>query len=103
MFHSICQKAGIEVILPQDLDALCCGKPYASMGDKDLAKQKSLELELALKQLSEDGQIPIVFDASHVLSSLVHSSLGSLSSLIAVNLWQKRSWRNLSLTPSMNP
>lgn len=103
VFHSICQKAGIEVILPQDLDALCCGKPYASMGDKDLAKQKSLELELALKQLSEDGQIPIVFDASPCALESSSQFSGQFKLFDSCEFVAKEVMEKLELNASMNP
>ncbi len=42
----------------------CCGMPYDSKGMVDIAKQKSLQLEDALWEASENGTYPILMDTS---------------------------------------
>ncbi|MEH0740651.1 FAD-binding oxidoreductase [Vibrio cholerae] len=61
---SLIKKAGFEVIIPDDLDNLCCGMPYDSKGMTDLAKQKSLQLEKTLYAASYQGEYPILMDTS---------------------------------------
>jgi D-lactate dehydrogenase len=58
------RKAGFEVVYPARLDALCCGQPFESKGQFDAADAKSAELEAVLRDASEDGRLPIVFDTS---------------------------------------
>jgi D-lactate dehydrogenase len=58
------RKAGFDVIYPSSLAQLCCGQPFESKGLMEAADQKSSELEHALREASEDGRWPIVFDTS---------------------------------------
>jgi D-lactate dehydrogenase len=60
----ILEKAGFEVIFPEQLKPLCCGMPFSSKGYKDEGKQKSQELEEALIKASENGTYPILCDMS---------------------------------------
>ena len=58
------RKAGFDVIYPKALAELCCGQPFESKGLASAADMKSAELELALREASENGRWPIVFDTS---------------------------------------
>jgi D-lactate dehydrogenase len=58
------QRAGFDVVYPQQMAGLCCGQPFESKGLDDAAKLKSAELEAALAEASEGGRWPIVFDTS---------------------------------------
>ncbi len=58
------QRAGFDVVYPAGLAGLCCGQPFESKGLMDAANLKSTELEAALRDASEGGRWPIVFDTS---------------------------------------
>jgi len=58
------RRAGYEVVYPANLQALCCGQPFESKGLAAAADAKAAELEAALRQASEGGRWPIVFDTS---------------------------------------
>jgi len=58
------QRAGFEVVYPAGLAGLCCGQPFESKGLVEAADLKSAELETALRDASERGRWPIVFDTS---------------------------------------
>ena len=58
------RRAGFDVVYPARLDGLCCGQPFESKGLVDAANLKSTELEAALRDASEGGRWPIVFDTS---------------------------------------
>ena len=60
----ILEKAGYEVIIPKNIGSLCCGMPFSSKGYKKEGKQKSDELEKALREASENGKYPILCDMS---------------------------------------
>ncbi|TLD85019.1 FAD-binding oxidoreductase [Helicobacter sp. MIT 11-5569] len=62
VFEALCQKAGIEIIYPQNLLGLCCSKAFKDY--KESAMQVALKSFEALKEASEDGAIPIVCDHS---------------------------------------
>jgi D-lactate dehydrogenase len=58
------EKAGFDVVFPARMDGLCCGQPFESKGLMEAADAKSAELEAALREASEGGVLPIVFDTS---------------------------------------
>jgi D-lactate dehydrogenase len=58
------QRAGFDVVYPTELAAQCCGQPFESKGLMDAANLKAAELETALRDASEGGRWPIVFDTS---------------------------------------
>ena len=60
----VLQKAGYEVIFPEEMNKLCCGTPWESKGFFDLADAKSGELERALLKVSLEGKYPILCDTS---------------------------------------
>ena len=64
---SLLQKGRFEVIFPKKMDSLCCGTIWESKGMPDLADRKSLELEKALWQASEQGKYPVLCDQSPCL------------------------------------
>jgi D-lactate dehydrogenase len=57
-------KAGFRTIIPAALDGLCCGQPFESKGLFDAADRKAGELEAVLRETSDNGRLPIVFDTS---------------------------------------
>jgi len=58
------QKAGFEIIFPENLGNLCCGMPFSSKGYNEAANTKSTQLETALLTASEYGEYPILCDTS---------------------------------------
>jgi D-lactate dehydrogenase len=58
------RRAGFDVVYPTGLDGHCCGQPFESKGLADAADLKSRELEAALRDASDGGRWPIVFDTS---------------------------------------
>lgn len=64
---SLLQKGGFEVIVPDNMDKLCCGTIWESKGMMDIADRKSKELEEALWKASEEGRYPVLCDQSPCL------------------------------------
>lgn len=60
----VLERAGYAPVVPEGVDALCCGQSFASKGMPTDADRKSAELEAALRLASENGRHPIVLDAS---------------------------------------
>lgn len=58
------EKAGYNVILPERLDNLCCGMPFASKGFTKQADKKAEELRHSLLRSSNNGKYPVIFDMS---------------------------------------
>lgn len=61
------EKAGYEVIYPENMDNLCCGTIWESKGMPDIADRKTKELEEALLKASENGRYPVLCDQSPCL------------------------------------
>jgi D-lactate dehydrogenase len=61
---SVLEKAGYDVLFPQDVGSLCCGLTFESKGFVELADQKCGELEAALLDRTEGGKIPLLCDTS---------------------------------------
>ena len=64
---SLLQKGGFEVIVPDNMDKLCCGTIWENKGMMDIADRKSKELEEALWKASEEGRYPVLCDQSPCL------------------------------------
>lgn len=60
----VLERAGYRPIVPEGVSSLCCGQSFASKGMATEADAKSAELEAALLKASNNGQYPIVMDAS---------------------------------------
>ncbi len=65
--RSLLSKAGWDAVYPERLEDLCCGLAFASKGFKVQGDKKLKELESALRQASEEGTHPVLFDTSPCL------------------------------------
>lgn len=63
----LCNKAGYEVIFPDNMAGLCCGMIWESKGMPDIADRKTADLEKALLDASEGGRWPVMCDQSPCL------------------------------------
>lgn len=59
---SVLEKANYSVIFPKGLDELCCGMSFSSKGFTAQADQQFKLLEKALREASNNGQIPILIE-----------------------------------------
>lgn len=75
---SLLVKAGYEVIIPQDVENLCCGMPFSSKGFTSQANQKSAQLEANLNFASDNGKYPILCDTSPCTKKMLESFKGEL-------------------------
>jgi D-lactate dehydrogenase len=64
---SVLQKAGYEIIYPDNLNSLCCGMAFSSKGFKQQGDQKAQELEQALLMATNNGELSVLFDMSPCL------------------------------------
>ncbi|WP_296265875.1 FAD-binding and (Fe-S)-binding domain-containing protein [Pseudomonas sp. UBA6562] len=62
--RALLEKAGYQVIFPEQADSLCCGQPFASKGYPEQAEHKRQELLAALLLASRGGLDPIYCDTS---------------------------------------
>ncbi|UVM21265.1 FAD-binding and (Fe-S)-binding domain-containing protein [Pseudomonas wadenswilerensis] len=69
--RALLEKAGYQVIFPDNQDNLCCGQPFASKGYAEQAEHKRQELINALLHASRGGLDPIYCDTSPCTLRLV--------------------------------
>ncbi|WP_419774287.1 FAD-binding and (Fe-S)-binding domain-containing protein [Halarcobacter sp.] len=72
------QKAGYQILFPENMDGLCCGMPFSSKGFNKQAKQKSDELEHALQEVSNFGEYPVLCDTSPCTKKMLESFDGKM-------------------------
>lgn len=60
-------RAGYEVIFPQNLSSLCCGMAFASKGFTEQGEMKIREMERALLNATSAGEFPVLMDMSPCL------------------------------------
>ena len=69
--RALLEKAGYQVVFPDNADSLCCGQPFASKGYPGQAEHKRQELNNALLLASRGGLDPIYCDTSPCTLRLV--------------------------------
>lgn len=69
--RALLEKAGYQVVLPDNADSLCCGQPFASKGYPEQAEHKRQEMLAALLHASRGGLDPIYCDTSPCTLRLV--------------------------------
>ncbi|CAB5558326.1 FAD-binding and (Fe-S)-binding domain-containing protein [Stutzerimonas stutzeri] len=69
--RSLLEKAGYQVIFPEQLNDLCCGQPFASKGYAEQGERKRQEMLDALLKASRGGLDPIYCDTSPCTLRLV--------------------------------
>lgn len=60
-------KAGYEILYPRNLKNQCCGMAFDSKGFKKQGMDKLKELEAALLEVSNNGELPVLCDMSPCL------------------------------------
>jgi D-lactate dehydrogenase len=70
---SLLERAGFEVIIPDNLSGLCCGMPFSSKGFKEDGKKKSDELESVLLKATQNGKYPVLCDMSPCTKTMLQN------------------------------
>jgi D-lactate dehydrogenase len=64
------ERAGYQIIYPDNMNSLCCGMAFSSKGFVKAGQEASDKLEQALHTASEGGKIPILCDMSPCLYTM---------------------------------
>ncbi|HEX7572985.1 MAG TPA: FAD-binding and (Fe-S)-binding domain-containing protein [Bacteroidota bacterium] len=64
---SLLEKAGYQVLFPKNLSRLCCGMAFDSKGFKEEGSMKADELNRALLETSNNGELSVYVDMSPCL------------------------------------
>jgi len=63
-FVALLERAGVAAIVPEGIDALCCGTPWSSKGYARGHATMSARVRAAVRTASRDGALPVICDAS---------------------------------------
>lgn len=63
-FTRLLERAGVAAVVPEGIDALCCGTPWSSKGYAKGHATMSARVRAAVRSASRDGALPVVCDAS---------------------------------------
>ena len=69
----ICQKAGLELLVPTDLGGTCCGQAFSSKGFQEAYVITANQTIEKLWKWTNQGQVPVVMDTSSCTHSMQHS------------------------------
>lgn len=72
-FYSVAQKAGYNVIVPSQVNSLCCGQPFSSKGFSDAFQIANSRTLISLNELSKSQNLEIVCDLSSCSQTLINS------------------------------
>ncbi|WP_418179955.1 FAD-binding and (Fe-S)-binding domain-containing protein [Aliarcobacter lanthieri] len=97
------QKAGYQIIFPNNLANLCCGMPFSSKGFNDTSNTKSSQLEEALLDASEFGEYPILCDTSPCTKKMIESFSHKLSIYEPIDFTLTFLTKHLEFTPIDEP
>lgn len=100
---SLLNKAGFEVIIPNELSQQCCGMPFESKGMFEQADDKAMALSKVLQTASNDGEYPIYFDTSPCTMRMLDRIPKSLSLYDPVSFIAKYVISELEFTKSDEP
>ncbi len=102
--RALLEKAGYQVVFPDELDNLCCGQPFASKGYAEQAERKKQELLAALAKASRGGLDPIYCDTSPCTLRLVQDLADSrLAIYDPVKFIREHLLDRLEITPQDTP
>jgi D-lactate dehydrogenase len=97
------RRAGFDVVYPSGLDGHCCGQPFESKGLTDAADLMSSELEAALRDASEGGRWPIVFDTSPCSYRMKRTLAGRLAVQDSIEFVHDAVLPRLVVEPQLQP
>ena len=75
------QRAGYELIYPEQMDKLCCGTIWESKGLPEEADRKASELREALLRATNNGEYPVLCDQSPCLYRMRHTNAAAQDGL----------------------
>ena len=72
-FEELCERAGITLLVPTEIDGLCCGTPWSSKGLAGGGSRMQERTVAALLTATRGGELPVVCDASSCTEGLLQS------------------------------
>ena len=76
-FVELCERAGVKLVGPEDIQGFCCGTPWKSKGMTEGHDDMRSRVLPALWKASREGELPIVVDAASCTEGLAVMVAGS--------------------------
>ncbi|MDQ7992332.1 MAG: FAD-binding and (Fe-S)-binding domain-containing protein [Propionicimonas sp.] len=71
-FEALCAKAGLTLLVPEEIESLCCGTPWSSKGIPDGYEAMKARVLPAIRRATDNGRLPVVCDASSCTEGFKH-------------------------------
>ena len=71
-FEALCAKAGLTLLVPEEIESLCCGTPWSSKGIPDGYAAMREKVLPVIRQATDNGRLPVVCDASSCTEGFAH-------------------------------
>lgn len=97
------QKAGYQIVFPEDLPNLCCGMPFSSKGFNEAGNTKSKQLEKALIKATKNGEYPVLCDMSPCTKTMVEKFKSNLKLYEPIEFAMDFLAKDLDFTPINEP
>ncbi|QNE37691.1 FAD-binding oxidoreductase [Leifsonia shinshuensis] len=76
-FLALCARAGVQVLVPEGVDSLCCGTPWTSKGNLDGHETMSDTVLAVLREATRGGELPVISDGVSCTEGFLHLAAGS--------------------------
>ena len=81
-FLSLCERAGVSVLIPEGVDSLCCGTPWTSKGNPAGHQTMSETVLPLLHEATRGGELPVISDGVSCTEGFLNMSSGSALTVI---------------------
>ena len=71
-FEALCAKAGINLLVPEGIESLCCGTPWSSKGIPNGYESMKAKVLPAIRAATDNGRLTVVCDASSCTEGFLH-------------------------------
>ncbi len=71
-FEALCKRAGVELLVPEGIESLCCGTPWSSKGIPKGYEEMKARVLPVIRAATDDGRLPVVCDASSCTEGFLH-------------------------------
>ena len=71
-FEALCAKAGLNLLVPDEIESLCCGTPWSSKGIPDGYAAMRERVLPVIRAASDNGRLTVVCDASSCTEGFRH-------------------------------
>ncbi len=71
-FEALCAKAGLTLLVPEQIESMCCGTPWSSKGIPDGYAAMRDRVLPVIRAATDNGRLPVVCDASSCTEGFRH-------------------------------